>query len=619
MNVSQRLAAGLLAVAVTAGCRPSSPESAPASSPPPPQATLARHLLLITVDTIRADRIGVYGDASARTPNIDAVARRGVRFDQAFTTAPITLPAHASIMTGLYPPGHGSRHNGLRVDAKVPTLATTLSSAGFSTAAFVAAFPLDRRFGLNQGFAVYDDVMPRDATGRLANERSGRTVVDAAIRWIEQHRTQRMFLWVHLFEPHAPYGDAGDGRPAADRYRDEIAEADLQIGRLLAALGQEAAQTLVAIAGDHGEAFGEHGEVSHSLFIYDTTLHVPFVMAGPSVPARVVGDTVSLIDLAPTALSLLGVKGFDNDGFNFNPGFTGPLRRELYAESYAPLLDFGWSPLRSVRSELFKYIAAPREELYALNSFPREERNLVSAHPEIVEAMRRDLNRYGSGALGPSAADPESRARLQALGYVGGGSTNAANRPDPKDRRELARALAVVTSGELHGAALEAALTRILKQDPGNAQAHLRFGHLLVESNRCAQAIAHLEAAIAAGLPGADPHLDLAFCQVQSRRLAQAADTLRAGARAEPGNPVVLANLGMVLSDAGRHVEGAAPLQRALEIDPDFHQARFNLARVLARDGRKEQARREAEELLKRLPPSAPQREEVLRLIEALK
>ena len=188
-----------------AACSQETPKPNPAAAPP-------RHVVLITIDTLRADHLGAYGHAAARTPAIDALARDGVRFDRAFATAPITLTSHASLMTGRYPPGHGARHNGIRVDLKVPTLAEALARAGFATAAFVGAFPLDRRFGLIKGFQTYGDTMPRDARGRPANERAGRLVVDEALAWVAEHRNERVFLWVHLFEPHAPYGDAATSR-----------------------------------------------------------------------------------------------------------------------------------------------------------------------------------------------------------------------------------------------------------------------------------------------------------------------------------------------------------------------------------------------------------------------
>ena len=242
-----------LPLAISVACTSGGPASTPT----------ARNLVFITIDTLRADHVGAYGYTRARTPNLDALGRGGVLFDRAYAAAPITLPSHATLMSGLYPPGHGSRDNGLRVSPSVPTLATALKARGFRTGAFVAAFPLDHQFGLNRGFDVYGDHIPRGPDGRLANERPASQVVDEAIAWLRQLAPTQsppapppFFLWVHLFEPHAPYGDPTGSRPVLDRYDDEIATADLQIGRLLDALGPGMADTLTVAAGDHGEAFG---------------------------------------------------------------------------------------------------------------------------------------------------------------------------------------------------------------------------------------------------------------------------------------------------------------------------------------------------------------------------
>src|SRR4051794_17045916 len=259
-----------------------------APHPAPHQAPPVRNVVIVTIDTLRADRVGAYGYAAARTPNLDALAKRGVRFDRAFATAPVTLPSHASLMTGRYPAGHGARHNGMRMAPQTPTLAEAFAHAGFATGGFVAAFPLDRRFGLIKGFQEYGDALPRDAGGHVTNERPGRMVVDEALAWAVRHRGDRVFLWVHLFEPHAPYGNPADpvqaARPARARYDEDVAEADVQVGRLLAGLPFDRTATLFVVAGDHGEAFGEHGEVSHSLFVYDTTLRVPLILSGPGIP-----------------------------------------------------------------------------------------------------------------------------------------------------------------------------------------------------------------------------------------------------------------------------------------------------------------------------------------------
>jgi choline-sulfatase len=590
------------------------------------RAPPARNLLLITIDTLRADRIGAYGYGRGRTPTIDALAARGIRFERAYATAPITLTSHASMLTGRYPPGHGARHNGMRTDLSPATLAETFGRAGVSTGAFVAAFPLDRRFGLMKGFSTYGDRMPRGEQGRPANERPGRTVVDEAIAWLNGQRGQRghrFFLWVHLFEPHAPYGNRGDTRPAADRYDDEVTEADRQAGRLIAALGPDASSTMIVLAADHGEAFGEHGEIGHSIFVYDTTLRVPLIMTGPALQPRVVQDPVTLVDIAPTVSRQLGLGTFDADGLDLSPAFEGtPLpSRELYAESFAPLLDFGWSPLRSLRADNFKFIAAPKPELYALASDASESQNLVDADPRRAAALSQHVDRISSDALDVNAAiDPEAARRLAALGYVSGSARfSGATRADPKDRRELAARIAQVTSGELAGAALEAALRAILKEDPENPQAHMRLGHVLVEANKCAEAERHFRRAIAARLPTADAHLGLAGCQAAARRSDQALATLRDAAILEPDNPVVIANQGVLMSDGGQPLAAVPLLQRALTLDPDFHQARFNLAIAYARAGRRQEAAAEATELLKRMPATAPQRAEVERLLAAVR
>jgi choline-sulfatase len=597
------------------------------TAPPAASSAAARNLLIVTVDTLRADHVGAYGYSQARTPAIDSLATRGVRFEYAYSSAPITLTSHATLMSGRYPPGHGARHNGMRIDLAVPTLADTLARAGFETAAFVGAFPLDREFGLIKGFKVYGDRMPRGPDGRLANERPGRAVVDEAIQWLRGVRRGSdggqtpFFLWVHLFEPHAPYGDPRDQRPALARYDDEIAEADRQVQRLLSELGADAASTAIVFASDHGEAFGEHGEISHSLFVYDTTLRVPLVIAAPSLTPRTVSASVGLVDVAPTVIHLLGLPRFDADGVDLLDVMKGSgalAARDLYAESFAPLLDFGWSPLRSVRSGTLKYTAAPKPELFDLAADPAETRNRVTDMPKEGAAMEARVQRYASTTVGSEPApDREVAQRLQALGYVGGSNTPG-TRPDPKDRRELAARIAQVTSGELEGPELERALTAILEEDPANPQAHLRLGYVRVDQNRCAEAEPHFRTAIAAHIPTVDAHLGLAQCEAAAGRRPEADRVLREAASLEPDNPVVIANRGVLLSDSGRPTEAVPLLQRALTIDPDFHQARFNLAIAFARAGRRSDAAREADELLRRMPRDAPQRAEVERLRAAL-
>ncbi|MCX6545291.1 MAG: sulfatase-like hydrolase/transferase [Acidobacteria bacterium] len=618
---------GALAIACGGSARAPSPTAATAR---------ASNVLIITIDTLRADRVGAYGWGRARTPAIDALAARGVRFDRAYATSPITLPSHASLLTGLYPPGHRSRANGMRVRAGLNTLASTLHQQGWATGAFVGAFPLDRRFGLDRGFDVYGDRMPRNADGHLLNERPGRVVVDEALAWLGGIGPGRhVFVWVHLFEPHAPYepdparGPGGRTLPPEVRYDDEVARADAEVGRLIAGLGDRGRSTLIVLAGDHGEAFGEHGELTHSLFLYDTTLRVPLVLAGPGLAAVPAGvqEAVSLVDVYATVLDGLGLDGPDTDGVTLMPltrgGAIGP--RELYAETFAPLVDFGWSAFRSVRSGGLKYIASPHDELYDIARDPEESRNLKDGRGVEVKALAARVAAYAGPELpadqvgGRVKAD--ARSRLNALGYTSGTPTVGPGglRPDPKDKRTLAARLALAMSGEVTGTALRDALVAVLTEDPGNALAHTRLGYVLVEEGRVREAEPHFRAALTSGVPTADAYLGLALCLVATNRRTAALQPLEDALRVEPGNPVVEANLGNLALDADRLDVAIRHLSAAVERDPDLHQARFNLARALARAGRRVEALAQAQELLVRLPADAPQRPEVERLLRALR
>ena len=628
---------------------------------PPAVKPLARNVVLITVDTLRADHVGAYGYTRARTPSLDAMAAAGARFDRAYAAAPITLPSHATLLTGRYPPGHGARDNGLKLSTTVATLATELHAKGFATAAFVAAFPLDHQFGLNRGFDVYGDHLPRGADGRLANERPAADVVNDAIAWLRTlsnpqsnplsnpqlnplfnpqlnplfnpqsnpqsaiHNPQ-FFLWVHLFEPHAPYGDPSSSRSVIDRYDDEIATADREIGRLIAALGPAAADTLIVAAGDHGEAFGEHGEYAHSIFVYDTTLHVPLLMRGPGITAGThVTEPVTLADVAPTAMRAIGGTLPDVDGIDLAPAFARVAlpQRELYAESFAPLVEFGWAPLRAIRSGAWKLIAAPKAELFNVESDPGEQTNALASQSSVARGLEARVERYSTDSLNANGSSVNSDAaqRLRALGYSSGSTIRnpqSAIRPDPKERRELAARIAQVTSGELSGAPLIAALEGIVHEDPRNGQAQMRLGYARLQAGDCARAEPAFSAAAAAGLPAADVHLGLATCLGRRGDLAGAERALTEARRIEPDNPTVIANLGLLQASKNDFPAAITSLTAALAADPGLDEARFNLAVVYAKAGRRAEAAAAARELLARLPQGAPQRSEVERLLRSV-
>ena len=626
------LALSLMPLALSIGCSASGPAAKPT----------ARNLVLITIDTLRADHVGAYGWSRARTATLDGLAKNGALFDRAFAAAPITLTSHATLLTGRYPPGHGARDNGLRISPTVPTLATELHAKGFATAAFVAAFPLDHQFGLNRGFDVYGDRLPRGADGRIANERPAADVVNDAIAWLRTLsnpqsnpqstiRNPQFFLWVHLFEPHAPYGDpaTAGSRPAIDRYDDEIAIADREAGRLLAALGPAIANTLVVVAGDHGEAFGEHGEYAHSIFVYDTTLHVPLLMSGPGIAAGTrVHDPVTLADVAPTIMHALGLPLADVDGIDLSPALAhSPLPlRDLYAESFAPLVEFGWAPLRAVRAGAWKMIAAPKPELFDVERDPGEQTNTIALQSDVARRLDARVSRYSTDSLDAngSPVNDEAAQRLRALGYSSGSGSairnpqSAMSRPDPKDRRELAGRIAQVTSGELSGPALLAALEGIVRDDPRNGQAQVRLGYARLQAGDCTRAEPAFHAAAAAGLPGADVHLGLATCLGRRGDLAGAERALGEARRVEPDNPIVIANLGLLQASKGDLPAAIKSLSAALAADPGLDEARFNLAIAYAKSGRRADAAATARELLARLPPTAPQRSEVERLLRTV-
>ncbi|MEO7134044.1 MAG: sulfatase-like hydrolase/transferase [Vicinamibacterales bacterium] len=616
--------AGALIITLTSACR------TPSQPPPPPPPAIAQSVLLMTIDTLRADAVGAYGGA-ARTPTLDALARDGARVDRAWTTAPITLTAHASMLTGLYPPGHGARHNGIAA-AGVPTLADSLKGAGFATAAFVSAFPLDHRFGLARGFDVYDDELPRDGNGRPLNERAGADTVTRAAAWLAEHRQGRFFLWVHLFEPHAPYGNAGDPGSARQRYASDVAIADREAGRLIASLQDAAASTLVIAVADHGEAFGEHEEIGHSIFVYDTTLRIPLLMRGPGVPAGVVvnGDA-SLVDLPPTIAALTGTAPLRSDGVSLTTalGATPIPARQIYAESFAPLYDFGWAGLRAIRNGAWKYISAPKPELFDTGADPHEQVNRITAEPARASDAERQVTGWspaepaliGANPSGSSTARPEVAARLRSLGYASGGSARTkggAARPDPKDRITIASQMALVTSGEVTGDEMVKTLESILRADAQNPQAHLRLGYAEIERGQCGRAEPHLRFALQAKVPSADAGIGLAGCLIQRGDRAGAGAALQEARRAEPGNPVVAANLGLVAMQNGDFATATSELRAALQSDPLMLEARFALARALASSGDRQGALREATKLLAQLPKGAPQRSEVERLISAL-
>jgi len=484
-----------------------------------------QNLVLVTIDTLRADHLGCYGHQRAKTPTIDALARQGIMFRQAFSPIPLTLPSHASIMTGLYPPVHGLRDNGYFVlNDGCKTLAEILKKKGYTTGAVVACFVLNSRFGLDQGFDFYDDTIIPDPNRRdpFAFERRGDKVVDVAKAWLEKNKGKKFFLWLHFYDAHSPYDPPEPQRSAFSRgaattpqdlYDGEIAFTDTCLGQLIEKMDELKLRenTLLVLTADHGEGLSDHGEKTHGVFIYDSTLHIPLIISNPGLRRGEQPEPdflVRTIDILPTTLGLLGLARQGEtygQGVNLVPWLLGdekqPPDLKLYAESLYTKLNFDWAPLKGVRTRNWKYIQAPTPELYRVSSDHGETENLLFKKPDLArdwEKQLRDMENdfasldkglTGGGTAGAQVVnDREIRQRLQSLGYLcaprkeksAGSEGHKPDRPpiDPKNMISVLDTLdqgqTLYGDGKLELAALQ--FEKILKLDPPNIFIHYLLG-----------------------------------------------------------------------------------------------------------------------------------------------
>ena len=416
------------------------------------------NVLVITLDTTRADAIGTYG-GRAVTPGVDHLASTGVVFEQASTVAPLTLPAHSSLFTALFPPRHHIHENGQVFDEGFVTLAERLRAEGFQTGAFTSSFVLDREWGLDQGFDVYGDL--RDSASALDPQplrRSADRVVDEALGWLQGVGGRRFFAWLHFYDAHAPaQAPAEFASPnGQDSYHGAIGFVDLQLSRVMTFLIERGLldRTIVVVVGDHGESLGEHGEPLHGLFVYESVIRVPLVIRAPfhGMQGRRVADPVRIVDIVPTVLDLMGETAASGiDGKTLVPLMSGALKElklDAYSESRYGFDRFGWSPLMALRQGRWKLIQAPRPELYDLESDPTETTNLYSHRAGLASALMRRLEEIGrpvdAGRPADVPAIDPARTRLEALGYVSGPVSRSpidasALLVDPKDRVEIYR------------------------------------------------------------------------------------------------------------------------------------------------------------------------------------
>lgn len=633
LPLRRRATALLLAAAVLTplACGGGDTASPGAGADPGPAPLAGRNLLLITVDTLRADRVGAYGDGEATTPALDRLAAEGVRFESAYTPVPLTLPGHAALFTGRSPLATGVRLNGHHYLADgETTLAERFRDAGYATGAAVSAYVMVAKFGLAQGFDHYEDSLTARDLYNFYAEIPADETVDRFLAWLDERAGEGrpFFGWLHLYDPHLPYAppEPWAGRFADDPYRGEVAFADEQVGRVLARLEElgVAADTAVVATSDHGEGFGEHGEHGHGLLAYDETLRVPLVIHAPGeLPAgTVVEERVSLFDVAPTLLALFGLEPLPGEGGPLRPGRDlGPLllgtggeggdgdavgdgapgAAEVYFETVAGHEEKGWAPIQGVVSGHLKYIRAPRPELYDLAADPAESENLFDERRSDAGRLERRLREIEAAApedagAGRRELDDEDRERLAALGYLGGGESRSDEPLDPKRGiaienrvREIRRLL---EAGEVESAA--AALEEVRSANPD-----VHFSDFYELESRIARARGRDAEAVDALVRGVRrfPHsqpmlLRLATLRRETGDPTGAERDARELLRRDPRNAQAHSLLGLVAEDRGEPEVALDHFASALELEPTSVPLRLRLAELALRTGDRARARR---------------------------
>ena len=581
-----------------------------------------QNVLLVTIDTLRADALGSYGGRAA-TPNLDRLARAGVRFTFAHAHAVMTLPSHASIMTGQYPFQHGARDNaGFRVAEPVQTLAEAARAQGLATGAFVGAFPLDRQFGLSQGFDTYDDLAGQEVAPAdfLFTERPAADVVAAATRWISEQQKPWM-AWVHVFDPHSPYAPPEPFRSQySDPYAGEVAYTDDALGPLFELARRSPRPTTVIVTADHGEGRGDHGETTHGIFAYESTLRVPLILAqltasgsDAAATGMVIDSPVRHVDIVPTIAALTGLKvGGDLPGRSLLSLLAGDREdRPSYFEAMTAMLKRGWAPLRGVIADRTKYIDVPIEEMYDLPTDPGEQQNLVAGSPERVRQLVGQLRALNAPLPGEQATEnAEVRARLQSLGYLSGSVPRKATYTaddDPKRLIDVDRLMMQGIELQRGGRTAEAidAYRQVIARRPDMMLAYRRLAYIQWEAGATNDAIASLRDALAKIGPDLDAEVRLGTYLAETGRAAEALPLLEKAAGADPDNLEAANALGIAYARSGRMNDAQRVFDAILARDPVNAFALENVGAVHMQRGDMATARQVFERAIKASPRSS--------------
>jgi len=592
---------------------------------PAPPATVPRdaNVLLITLDTTRADHLSCYHPGRAKTPHLDELGARGVRFTQAMAQVPLTLPSHACIMTGAYPPVHGLRDmGGFILDQSHPTIASLAQAAGFATAAFVGSRAVAKHFGLSHGFDTYDDDMgSQTEEGKLPGifpERRASVVTDRAVDWLKQNAGKKFFLWAHYYDPHQPYDPPEPYKQqyAQKLYDGEIAYMDEQVGRLLGGLDRLglSSRTLVIAVGDHGESLGEHGESTHGIFLYDATLHVPLIVAGPDVPrGKVIDDQVRSIDLHPTVMEFLHLpQSREAQGVSLWPLIQHGTRvrsNYSYGETIYPKTYMGWSELRAMRTDGWKFILAPHPELYDLHRDPGELQNLIAQHPAEADQFQKLLWKV-AGTQGKTEnlttvpLDQKTRQELESLGYVSAGTSReiqlGTGAPDPKDRigvMKIMQAAERALNAEDNGHAAQL-MEQALRQDPGNPLGHIYLATALEHAGRLERAVEVYQDAIKQRIFTGLIYARLGKLYLRLHELDKAVEVMNRSNQINPTDLDNLRNLGTAQLQLG-HAAEAERAFKAILLQNDRYSAAYNgLGLVAIQRGDADAARHDFEKAI---------------------
>ena len=622
------------------------------------------NVVVVTIDTLRSDHVHCYGYQDIKTPTLDALAQRGVLFEQAVAQAPLTAPSHASIFTGEYPTRHQVRDTGgFILPSSSITLATILQKHGWDTAAFIGSAVLKKEFGFNLGFDFYDDKMPKPGHGDQYLEEPSRPaemVIDHAINWLNTQSGRPFFLWVHLYDPHMPYTPPS---PFREEYRGhpydgEIAYTDQQLGRLIDVLDKKAPKnTIIAVLSDHGESLGQHGEYTHGIFLYDSTLKIVFMMAGPGIPAGMqIKRQVRSIDFLPTVLDLMGGKALvphQVQGTNLVPAFSGnPVDTGTsYEETLYPKINMGWSELRGIRTDHWMYIRAPKSELYDLTQDPGETTNVIQKDPLQAERLNSILSGVIS-AEGHGTTEkvklglmkPQTEQELSSLGYLSGYSPRAFDLTghglDPKDETNVLKLLfdaenPLSNTSDARRLQLE---RQALAEDPTNPQIyyllggrydkaheyqqemtlyrtavskgidsgllHSRIANLLIREGKTDEAITEYEKAVQYNPSDTGSLANLATAYLNKGRLDNAEQDFKRILATNPDNATAQNGLGLIAIQRRNFQAALGYFERAVQLDPNMMEGQVNLGLLYEKAGNLEGARKCFETFLAKASPS---------------